>query len=364
MKTFPLVYIPIPRHLLKTFIGNENCSFDPSIPLPVELPPESNTEQITTEMILSGLLQTLVKNPADNNSTYYRNLIIALKPAIAFELQEAAIIKAKNEDYETALEIMDLLFGLKGKTPELLLNKALILQDRATAAVLTAAVASTAGEEEIEDAYEEALANPIPDTLFYAALFYEHRNDFSRTISCLESYFEAIHKEELIDYENDKYSKAQELLTWIRSNGLDDNDFMEAAALMRNGEEEKGIIKAKDFLERYPRAGKGWFVLGWGLRCLSRWDSALECFKKALTLGCINADTYNELAICCLETGDLATAEQELKKALQLDPENVKIISNLGILAIKQGNSEKADAFFRTVLTLDPGDPVAAAYLP
>ncbi|MCL1927651.1 MAG: tetratricopeptide repeat protein [Treponema sp.] len=405
MKTFPLVYITIPEKLQKKIIGQEDFVFDSAIPLPVEIPSgieESNVDftdakehldikKIKQEMIFSGILQHLAENPdppprltasersgegsplASTNSNYYRNLIFTFKPAIVSELQEAAIIKAGNGDYETALEIFDLLFGLKGQDPYLLLNRALILEERAAALGKKLEKNVSRKEEKMYDeaaeatetaeaAYEKALANPAPDTLFYAALYYEKQADYSKAASCLESYLDISSEDELLDSENDKQIKAGELLAEIRKNGLDDMVFMEAVTLIRNCDEEKGIIKAKEFLERHPGAGRGWFVLGWGLRCLSRWDNAVECFRKALTLGCVNADTYNELSICLLETGDLAVAEKELEKALHLDPDNVKIISNMGILAMKQGNNEKAKAFFRTALELEPEDPVAGAF--
>lgn len=363
MKTFPLVYIAIPEKLQKKVIGKEFFAFNPAVPLPVELAPDTKIEQITSEMIFSGILQHLAQNSDSDNNTYYRNLIFAAKPAIVSELQEAAIIKAGNGDFKTALEIFDLLFGLKGQDPYLLLNRALILEERAASPAASVVLAADFAPDEVETAYEKALANPVPDTLFYAALFYEKQGDYSRAASCLEAYLDAIFEEELFDSEKNKQIKARELLAEIRNNGLDDDDFTEAVSLIRKGDAEKGINKAKDFLERHPGAGKGWFVLGWGLRCLSRWDNAVECFRKALTLGCVNADTHNEMSICLLETGALDVAEKELEKALQLDPDNVKIISNMGILAMKQGNKEEAEAFFRTVLEMDPNDPVAGTFL-
>ena len=132
--------------------------------------------------------------------------------------------------------------------------------------------------------------------------------------------------------------------------------------MIRRGEEENGILKAKNFLERRSEAGNGWFVLGWGLRRLDRWKDGAACFEKALELGCSGSDTRNELAICLMETGDFPGARKQLEKALTEDPENVKIISNMGILALKQGLDDEAHAFFRTVLALDPDDPVARAY--
>jgi Flp pilus assembly protein TadD len=371
METFPILYVIIPPHLRKKLFGQVHFAFDLSIPLPVELLPEMqkdhldflnnkkqfNTEKIKLEMILSGILQELANpaSPDSKNSDYYRNLVYAIKPTIANELQEAAVIKAKNGDYKTALEIFDLLFGLKGQNPKLLLNRALILEECTAAGVILA-------DDDVEIAYEKALAYPVPDTLFYAALYYEQRGNFFKAASCLESYLDDINEEDSPDAYDDKYVKARELLAEIRNNGLADNAFMEAVALIRKGYEEQGIDKARDFLERHPGAGRGWFVLGWGLRCLSRWGHAIECFNKALTLGCVNADTHNELAICCLETGDHVTAEKELEKAFYLDPENVKIICNMGVLAMKQGNMEKAAAFFRTVLDLDGNDPIASAF--
>ena len=147
-----------------------------------------------------------------------------------------------------------------------------------------------------------------------------------------------------------------------KENSGDDADFMEAVNFIQQGEEEKGMSKAREFLVQHPGNGKGWFVLGWALRCLARWNDAAACFEKAIELGCENADTRNELAICLIETGNLAEAENELGKALYLDPENIKIISNMGILAMKQSDNEKAAEFFRTVLELDPNDSVALAF--
>ena len=375
MKTFPLVYVTVPEELQKKLTGPVDFAFNPLIPLPVELPPEDETmteveaaaegevtaEKIKIEMILSGILLHLSENSGSTdsvNNNYYRNLIFAVKPEIADELHEAAIIKSRNGDYKTALEIFDLLFGLKGPQPRLLLNRALILEESEASAMPDAKNAGAA-----EAAFERALANPAPDTLFYAALFYEKQGNFAKASSCLESYLDSSCEEDERDEEDEKFIKARELLAEIRTNGLDDETFTEAVELIRKGSGQEGINKARDFLEQHPRAGRGWFVLGWGLRCLLRWEHAAECFRKALDRGCVNADTYNELAICLLEQGDLAQAEKELEKALALEPENVKIISNMGMLAVKRGDNEKASAFFRAVLELDSDDPVANSFL-
>jgi lipoprotein NlpI len=64
---------------------------------------------------------------------YYRRFVLAVKPDIRREFTEAAILKAKNGDFDPALEIFDALDGLFPGLPEVLLNRALALEERAEA---------------------------------------------------------------------------------------------------------------------------------------------------------------------------------------------------------------------------------------
>ncbi|MCL2069566.1 MAG: tetratricopeptide repeat protein [Treponema sp.] len=169
---------------------------------------------------------------------------------------------------------------------------------------------------------------------------------------------------------------------------LNEESFKQAYELINGGEDEKGLVKVKEFIEKWPRVWNGWFLLGWALRKLSRYADALEAFKKANELKVqelkahelkahelnINkpdggartfgsADIQNEMAICLMELGDLKAARRELELALREEPESIKIISNLGVLAQKAGNRAEAEAFFRIVLDMDPEDPLARHFL-
>lgn len=367
-----LGYITIPRALQEHLARRTDLSLDFSIPLPVELPPEGENftaENVSVEMFLSGILRDLAKNPEGQYSAYYRGLAEALRPNMPAELLEAAMFKARNGNYTMALEILSLLEGLRSRRPELLLSRALVLEARALA--LENAAKYPEAEEafsEAEQAYETALGLPLGDTFFKAGLFYRRRGDYHRAAECLTAYLDAEDPDPPEDQAKDpdppgdRRVAARKLLAEIRNNGLDDEAFRGALELIRQGEEEKGILRAREFLERRPGAGRGWFVLGWGLRRLSRWEDGRACFEKALELGCDNPDVRNELAICLMEEGYTDRAEEELKKALHSDPDNVKIISNLGVLALKRGRNAEADAFFRTALELNGEDPVVRAW--
>ncbi|MDR0663511.1 MAG: tetratricopeptide repeat protein [Spirochaetaceae bacterium] len=128
-----------------------------------------------------------------------------------------------------------------------------------------------------------------------------------------------------------------------------DKDYSAAYRLISGGKEESGMKRLRKFLERNPDSWNGWFMLGWALRRLKRWKDAIACFRKAAEAGGGCADTYNELAICLMETGDHDAARRELEKALSLDGENTKIISNMAILAQKTGRETEAKALFRKV---------------
>jgi tetratricopeptide (TPR) repeat protein len=345
-------------------------SIDPAIPIPVELPPGKTTldvEQLSWEMILSGMIRVIAEGEtiSAEDADYYRHFVLAVKPDILEEFTEAAVFKARNGDYDLALEIMRALKGLFPASPVVLLNSALILENRA------AAIERSGREEETEAEYESAhqayrdimaLEPPFPEGLFNAGFFYMKRRNFQKARNCFSSYLALGEGPEPALLPRDKRDKAREIVREIESRNLDDELFREAYDYIRLGEERKGLEKIRTFLEQHPRVWNGWFILGWGLRRLSRWDDAAAAFTEAIELGGDNSDTRNELAICLMEQGKFKDARKQLEAALREEPENVKIISNLGVLALRDGDDSEAAAFFRTVLELEPEDPVARNY--
>jgi tetratricopeptide (TPR) repeat protein len=344
-------------------------SIDPAIPIPVELPPgetKLDLEQLSWEMILSGMMRIIADytDQADSDFSpedidYYRRFVLAVKPDIMGEFTEAAILKARNGDYGLALEILAALGGLFPHSPEVLLNQALVRENSADALERVGREEESEAENErAHGLYREltALTPPFPNGLFNAGFFYMKRRNFDKARGCFSRYIPLAEDDE-------KKARAEAIVREITSRSLDDEIFREAYDFIRLGEEQKGLLKIRDFLERHPDVWNGWFILGWGLRRLGRWDDGEAAFTRAMELGGDNGDTRNELAICLMELGDYKAARRELETALREEPENVKIISNLGVLALKQGYDDEASGFFRTVLELEPDDPIAKGYL-
>jgi Flp pilus assembly protein TadD len=347
--------------------GEEAFAIDPAVPLPVELPvgdERLNLEELSLEMILSGMLRVLSGTPEVKPEwfAYYRSMVLALRPGILPEFTEAAILKARNGDYALALEILAALKGIYPRSPSVLLNRAMVLEERAGA--LERAGQETAAEGEYlaaEIAYAEALDFPIPEAFFNAGQFYLKRRNFSRALVCLRAY-SSLEEDEDEGLDEEKRADALRLVREIEDHGLEDPDFRTAWEHIRQGREREGMDCVRAFLEKRPGVWNGWFLLGWALRRLERWDDARASLDKALELGGDTSDTRNELAICLMEQGDYAAARRQLETALQRDPENIKIISNLGVLAMRAGKEQEAAGFFRTVLELEPEDPLARQY--
>jgi tetratricopeptide (TPR) repeat protein len=362
-----IVFLSVPESLrgrIEEARPGAETSFviDPGIPIPVELPPKDGVfdpEDLSWEMILSGMIRVVAEDPAGEDADYYRRFVLTVKPDILEEFTEAAILKAKNGDYDMALEILFALKGLFPQSPVVLLNRALILEERADRLDKAGREAEAEAENgRAHEAYREvlALSPPFPNGLFNAGFFYLRRRNFDKARDCFSAYIP-------LAKDPEKEKQAGAILREIETHNLDDELFREAYDFIRLGEEQKGLLKIRTFLEHHPMVWNGWFILGWALRRQGRWEDAAEAFYKALELGGSGGDTRNELAICLMEMGKHREARRELETALRDEPENIKIISNLGVLALRQGEDDEAAGFFRTVLELEPEDPVARKYL-
>lgn len=362
-----IIFITLPEEFK---LSKEALHIDTTIPLPVQLPQNLSANEkekfdvstLTQEMILAGILTVLAYDNKNRNIQYYRSILNSAKPNLKQELTEAAILKARNEDFDIAEEIFEALHGLDPEDVTTILNMALFFDQRAESY-------RKSGLDEDADAYDEDAFNyykqamaaepAIPDAFFNAGFFYLKLKNYAQGKQCFETYLSLISDEDeskLSENELYKKQRAKEIVQDISSRNLDDETFKAAFDLISMGHEEKGLEKIKEFLEKNPTVWNAWFMLGWALRKIERWDDAKAAFEETIRLGGNNCDTYNELAICNMELGDFDTSRKNLTTALQIEPENTKIMSNLGFLALKEGDISTARQYFSCVLEYDPDD--------
>jgi Tfp pilus assembly protein PilF len=354
-----IVYISIPEDMRRT-IGE--FEIDPSILLPVEIPPgeeELQLHNLSWEMIAAAMLKILAYQPDHENIDYYRRFILTIKPNIPEELAQTAIIKAKNKDYDLAEEIFSALSNLLPDKPNNTLNLALVYEQHAEAY-------ENLGNEELRevymnrafDAYKKTLDRDpqLPDAYYNIGFFYLRNHNREKAKHHFEQYLQ-------LGKDKKRIGEVKDILEKLDQQEQLDTLFKEAYDYIRLGKEEKGIDRINKFLEMRPDVSNAWFLLGWAFRRTGKYQEGKNAFLKALELGSEETDTLNELAICLMELGEYQESRKRLSEALQMEPENVKIISNLGILSLKEEKTDEAVKFFKTVLEIDPDDPIAQRYL-
>lgn len=348
---------------------------DTSVPLPVQKktegdPNDFDMNDIQPEQVLAGILTVLAYDKHNEHLEYYRSIIMQAKPNIKKELTEAAIIKTKNEDWDFAEELFLTLKGIDPEDKAITLNFALFLDQRAESYRRSGLHDDAdAYDNDALEYYKDAMnAEPaIPDAFFNAGFFYLKQHDYHEAKGAFETYLALTcdAKDEDMD-ENARYrqERAQEIVNKISNENMDDAAFAQAYRLISTGKEEEGLDKIRKFLMNNQKVWNAWFLLGWGLRKLCRYEDAMNAFNQAISCGGDqNSDTYNELAICHMELNNIPEAKKSLMKALSISPEDTKIISNLGFLNLKEGNKQEAQKYFTAVLEFNPNDQIAVTEL-
>ncbi len=357
---YKLYYLQVPPELARD-LGS--FQIDPAIPLPVEgrwsagradeLP---NLDNLSWEQIVAAMLKIMAWERDHTDFAYYRDFILAVRPDVWQELSATGIVKAQTKDFALAEEIFLALEGLDPTHPRTLLNLALLYDDEAES--LSQRGKSADAEELLTQAqkkFSQALVTtpPLADAYFYAGFFHLKQKNLERARGLFDAFFE-LGKADTV-----KIEAARKALSEADRQQRLDGLFKEAYDFILLGKEEEGIVRLEEFLKEHPQVWNGWFLLGWARRRLSQWQPALDAFQEALDKGGDQVDTYNEMAICAMELGELNQARRLLERALRNDGENTKIISNLGVLALKAGKPQEALGFFEAVLEYDPDDPVA-----
>lgn len=380
-----IVYIRINDTLSN---GNVN-GIDPSVPLPVRRDDGGQggdgagamrAADITVERVLSGILTVAAHDKHNENLPYYKRILLEVRPNIKKELCEAAILKARNEEWDDADEMFLSLMTLFGDDMAVVLNRALYLDERASSYRRSSLNEDAdAFDSEALSLYRKAMdaPDPLPDAFFNAGFFYMKSHSYKEARSCFETYVALT-----LDVPDDvlgengiyKRERAQSVADYIRARAVDDEHFQKAYGLINSGREEEGLEEIHLFLKENPAVWNAWFMLGWALRKLERYSEARDAFEQAIEIARGErtsgeewkealCDTYNELAICLIECGSLSDAKGALLKALSIDSENAKVMSNLGFVAMKEGNIGEARGYFLSALEYDKDDKIAQSAL-
>ena len=348
-----IVFITLPASSKGTV---NDFTIDPSIEIPVQLDEESRgtlaAEQVSIELIVAGMLKILAWDPSHPHRSYYRSFVLAAQPTAAEELNLAAIAQEQKGNHLFAEELFRAVCILEPQGTSFI--------NLATLYSKIAAQDTAKGEQ--YDTYQQQALDTLteglsiieddPDLLREVGYFHLYQGNVEVARTFLERYLET---DGVMD---EKRTHTKKILADINAKLADDETLMASYDAIHMNKEEEALATLDSFLGSNPTVWNAWFLKGWALRRLERYDEARFSFLKALSYTTASSDLYNELAICSLELGERALAKEYLNTAIDLDEENITLLSNLAYLHLADEELDLAREFLERARAVDESDPV------
>jgi len=117
--------------------------------------------------------------------------------------------------------------------------------------------------------------------------------------------------------------------------------------------------RARVFLKSFAGAPVLCEFLGLALAGQRRYTDALHYFQRAARSDPDDAQFWENLALCQVQTGDLAEAERSLRRSLTLEPRSTHALTALADVLLTRKRPEEAKATALRALAIAPRDPSA-----
>lgn len=331
----------------------ENFQVREDVPLPVLASSESlSKEDITADNIILGMFRVIRDNEDDENIDYYRDFIYTVKPDVDAQLTGAALEAENNGDYADAIDIYTGLLRLNPESPEHILNIAvcyneysLYLFDR--------------GKEEIASQMEEQafsffkvldeLSEKNDRIYYYLGRFYLSKENYEKAIEYFKEFIN-------LTEDDERKKEVLDALKLVQSLGVLNEDYRYAQELAEADKDEAALESVDKFIKKYPTNWNGYFLKGFILRKLEKFEEAIINFQKALNFNGNEVDLYNELGLCYMNLGNYNKSELYFAKALRYSPEDISIYYNLAVLAYNRRNIAEALKYCELINEFSPDD--------
>ena len=336
------------------------------VPVQIQQDPES-LKEITVESIAAGLIKALSASHDELKSVpqfqnfdddkicdvvdYYRSMLLLIHPNAETDLSLAGIAKTNAKDYAFAEQILTAVRNI-GFSAQSYINLAVLYANQSAAAQKEKHTkeADEFDEKILKTLHEGLDRHPgNSDILVELGGYHLRHHD-------LEIAYEFFN-ESLNGMETSERSKEIEALMEDMKVQLDqENSVFEAYDQIMLGKEDKALEIIEKFLHAEPDSWEGWYIKGWALRCLERYSEAKEAILKSISKNAEVGASYNELAICEKELGNMEMSKEYLNMAVEVEEDNVIYLANLAYLHLSEKNFDQARYFLERARLVDPND--------
>lgn len=322
------------------------------IPIPVQFPQGSVTDDIDFNSIVAGLIKIVAWDSENKDIEYYKKLLLELQPDVVKELNLAAIAKSKKKDFEFAEELM-LAVNHLSDAPESYINLAVLY------AQMTVELHKK-NDDTKADMYDDkiiAVLNECKSRHEKYAATYSEISAFHMRHGDIESARDYLAKYTELEKDKKKRDQAQSTLKSIEKMLSSKDQIMYAYDKMMMGCADDALEIMNKYIASNEKRWESYFLRGWAKRVLEDYSGAQKDLLESVRIDGKNAEVYNELSICARESGDTELAKSYLQIAVDLDGDDVIYLSNLAFLHLASGEFEESRELLEKARKIDPEDP-------
>jgi tetratricopeptide (TPR) repeat protein len=345
MKDIRFITLPEDRDM-----GSVTLSKD--IPLPIQFPEGSVTDDIDVNSIVAGLIKVVACDTENKNYEYYKKILLEIQPDVVKELNIAAIAQSKKGDFDFAEELM-LAVNHLSDAPESYINLAVLY------AQMTVKLHKD-GDDTRADMYDDriiAVLNECKERHEKYAATYSEISAFHMRHGDVETARDYLSRYTELETDKKKKADAQKALDNINRMLSSKDQIMYAYDKMMTGCADEALEIMNKYIAGNEKRWESFFLRGWAKRVLEDFRGAQEDLLESLRIDGKNAEVYNELSICARESGDTELAKSYLQIAVDLDGEDVIYLTNLAFLHLASGEFAESRELLEKARTIDPEDP-------
>ena len=345
MKDIRFITLPEDRDM-----GSVTLSKD--IPLPIQFPEGSVTDDIDVNSIVAGLIKVVAWDTENKNYEYYKKILLEIQPDVVKELNIAAIAQSKKGDFDFAEELM-LAVNHLSDAPESYINLAVLY------AQMTVKLHKD-GDDTRADMYDDriiAILNECKERHEKYAATYSEISAFHMRHGDVETARDYLSRYTELETDKKKKADAQKALDNINRMLSSKDQIMYAYDKMMTGCADEALEIMNKYIAGNEKRWESFFLRGWAKRVLEDFRGAQEDLLESLRIDGKNAEVYNELSICARESGDTELAKSYLQIAVDLDGEDVIYLTNLAFLHLADGEFEESRELLEKARQIDEEDP-------
>ncbi len=334
-------------------IGDFPVREDVPLPIYVASGEKLSLENISPENIIGGMIKILIEDCENDHIDYYRQFIYTVQPDINTRLTAGAYEAEKNQNFKDALDIFRVLYALSPTLIENILNLAVCYDEYSQSLFAKGKETEALKMEELSFEYfreiDQSDIEKSDSFYYYFGRFYLYRENYEKTEECFSEFLR-------VSEDLERKKEVKEVLLNLKQNGLTNDDYQTAQALIASDKNNEAIEFIDKFIEKYPKSYQGYYLKGTVYKNLSEYDKAIDFFNRSLSYNPDSSDIFNEIGICYMNSGVFYKAELSFNNALKKNPEDLAILYNFAALYHKKGDKKEALKYCNIVLEFDPND--------